>query len=140
MAAKHTEQRPALASLRTSVRPDGCFLVALHRPSYRVANMRDNETIRELGRLEDGGVVTNACNFPPGEVAVPEADGVYEIANPFPFRGTTYIGKAWADARRDDPCGIRLRPRIRRSRDAQRRHCEVRDHQTIHRGVLNLAT
>ena len=43
-------------------------------------------------------------------MAAHETDGVYEIANPFPFRGATYIGKAWADAKRRDPSAICLPP------------------------------
>ena len=39
-----------------------------------------------------------------------EAESVFEIANPFPFRGTTYIGKTWADDKRRDPSAIRLPP------------------------------
>ncbi|HSR37211.1 MAG TPA: hypothetical protein VLL73_08530, partial [Desulfurivibrionaceae bacterium] len=35
-------------------------------------------------------------------------DWVYEIANPFAFRGTTYISKSWAEARAADPSAIRL--------------------------------
>jgi hypothetical protein len=94
--------------LRTSVRPDGRFQVARHRPSYTVANLRSRQGVRELGRLEDGQPVTNQKNFPQGPVATRETDGVYEIANPFPFRGTTYIGKTWADAKRRDPSSICL--------------------------------
>lgn len=95
-------------TLRSSVHPDGRFQFAHHRPSYRVANLRDRDVIDALGRLDDGRAVTNAGNFPKGDVTVPAAEGVYEIANAFPFRGTTYIGKAWADAKRADPTAIRL--------------------------------
>jgi hypothetical protein len=94
--------------LRTSVRPDGRFRVALHQPSYRVANLRPYEHVCELGRFDDGRPVTNQKNFPEGVVDALEADSVFEIANPFPFRGTTYIGKAWADDKRRDPSTIRL--------------------------------
>lgn len=97
--------------LRTSVRPDGRFNVAFHQPSYTATNLRSQEWIDEIGRLEDGRPVTNQQNFPKDAVAVPLPDGVYEIANPFPFRGTTYIGKAWADAKRVDPSSIGLPPR-----------------------------
>ena len=90
------------------MRPEGRFQLALHRPSYRVANLREGRPICELGRLDDGRPLTNARNFPPGEVTVQAADGVYEIANAFPFRGATYIGKAWADAKREHPSAIRL--------------------------------
>ncbi len=102
-----TQSVPALG-LRSCVRPEGRFQLALHRPSYRVANLRESRSICELGRLDDGRTVTNARNFPQGEVTVPAAEGVYEIANAFPFRGTTFIGKAWADAKRGDPTALRL--------------------------------
>ena len=94
--------------LRTSVRPEGRFQVAIHRPSYTVANMRANQQVDQLGRLDDGTPVTNHDNFPAGQVDVPESAEVFEIANPFPFRGATYISKEWADARRDDVASIRL--------------------------------
>lgn len=94
--------------LRTSVRPEGRFEVALHKPSYAVTNLRAHEWVAELGRLRNGQPVTNHQNFPSSGVAVPSADGVYEIANPFPFRGTTFIGKAWADGKRRDPALICL--------------------------------
>jgi hypothetical protein len=35
-------------------------------------------------------------------------DPVFEIANPFPFRGATFIGKAWADAAAADPTRIAI--------------------------------
>ena len=98
----------AAMGLRTSVRPDGRFRVALHQPSYRVANLRPYEQVCELGRFDDGRPVTNQNNFPEGVVDASEADRVFEIANPFPFRGTTYIGKTWADDKRRDPSTIRL--------------------------------
>lgn len=110
MAPNDTEPIPDLESMRSSVRPDGSFRTALHRPADRVTNLREHRAISELGYLEDGAAVTNARNFPRGEVALQDADGVYEIANPFPFRGTTYIGKAWADAKRSDIGAIHLPP------------------------------
>ncbi|MBC2736420.1 MAG: hypothetical protein HF981_18820 [Desulfobacteraceae bacterium] len=97
--------------MRTSVRPDGRFRVARHQPSYRVANLRPHERVCELGRLADGRPVTNQQNFPEGVVDALEAESVFEIANPFPFRGTTYIGKTWADDKRRDPSAICLPPR-----------------------------
>lgn len=108
MTPDFPEQPQPVTNLPSSVRPDGRFQVALHRPSYTVANLRQNEWVCELGRLANGRAVTNAGNFPRGAVEAQEAAGVYEIANPFPFRGTTYIGKAWADAKRRDPASIHL--------------------------------
>jgi len=100
-------EQPATV-LRTCVHPDGRFQVACHLPAYRVANLRASDGGDFLGSLVDGRIIDNRGNFPAGEVQVPDAAGVYEIANPFPFRGATYIGKSWADARRNDPSTIRL--------------------------------
>ena len=112
--------------LRTSVGPDGRFRVARHQPSYRVANLRPHERVCELGRLADGRPVTNQQNFPEGVVDALEAESVFEIANPFPFRGTTYIGKTWADDKRRDPSAIRLPPRPAVSmRQWLREHCSA---------------
>ena len=101
-------QDQSAGDLRTSVRPEGRFAVAFHKPSYDVTNLREHAWVSELGCSADGQSVTNHRNFPPSGVAVPVADEVYEIANPFPFRGTTYIGKAWADSKRRDPASICL--------------------------------
>lgn len=112
--------------LRTSVGPDGRFRVARHQPSYRVANLRPHERVCELGCLADGRPVTNQQNFPEGVVDALEAESVFEIANPFPFRGTTYIGKTWADDKRRDPSAIRLPPQPAVSmRQWLREHCSA---------------
>jgi hypothetical protein len=63
-----------------------------------------------LGRLEDGQPCLNRQNFPEGTLKESGATPIFEIHNPFPFRGTTYISKAWADARAEDPSGIGLPP------------------------------
>jgi hypothetical protein len=94
--------------MRTCVHPDGRFLVVHHRSSFTVDNLRPHHRAQEVGRLGDDTPVTNHANFPEGPVTAHETAGVYEIANPFPFRGTTYIGKAWADAKRGDPSAICL--------------------------------
>jgi hypothetical protein len=91
-----------------------------------VANLRPHERVCELGRLADGRPVTNQQNFPEGVVDALEAESVFEIANPFPFRGTTYIGKTWADDKRRDPSAIRLPPRPAFSmRQWLREHCSA---------------
>lgn len=101
-------------NLRTCVCPDGRFVYGLHRPDYTVTNLRRGQYPEDLGIMPDGSVVDNRGNFPAGDVNVPEADRIYEIPNPFPFRGTTYIGKPWADARAADPASIALprRPQV----------------------------
>jgi len=110
MKSDATGRGPVNRPLRTCVRPDGRFTVAHHRSSFTVTNLRRYSWIKETGRDGDAVAVTNQENFPQGPVAAHEADGVYEIANPFPFRGATYIGKAWADAQRRDPAAICLPP------------------------------
>lgn len=95
-------------NLRTCVLPEGRFRVAVHRPGYRVANLRGDDFVRELGCTHEGRAVTNAANFPEGDVEVPEADAIFEIANPLPFRGTTYIGARYADRAARDPGRIAL--------------------------------
>ncbi len=84
-------------TLRTCVSPEGRFIYGLHRPSYSVANLRDEDYLAPLGRTEAGDIAMNTANFPASAVDEPGADPIYEIPNPFPFRGTTYIGKRWAD-------------------------------------------
>jgi hypothetical protein len=92
----------------TCVAPEGRFIWGVHEPCFRVPNLREEDLILSLGQPRQGESPTNAANFPPGEVEEPGADPIYEVANPFPFRGTTYIGKAWADAAAADPTRIAI--------------------------------
>lgn len=94
--------------LRTCVSPDGRFVFGIHQPAYTVKNLRPQEHLAPLGTLPDGTVLDNARNFPLGDLAVPAADWVYEIANPLAFRGTTFISRSWAEARAANPAAIRL--------------------------------
>ncbi len=94
--------------MRTCVTPDGTFCYGIHAPSYTVRLLRRRSRIESLGSCENGGEVLNTANYPDGDVAVPEADRIYEIANALPFRGTTYIGKAWADRSSAEPERIRI--------------------------------
>jgi hypothetical protein len=98
----------AAACLRTCVSPDGRFRVGIHTPAFAVDNLRKNDFISRLGMMPDGTPVWNHANFPKSNVQEPAADRIYEIANPFPFRGTTFINSAWADpkAGRPDKTGI----------------------------------
>jgi hypothetical protein len=84
-------------TLRTCVAPSGEFVFGIHAPSYTVENLRESDKVETLGALADGTPLDNRKNFPSGEVSVPDAEKVFEVANPFPFRGTTYILKKWAD-------------------------------------------
>ena len=96
--------------LRTCVAPEGRFVYGIHRPAFRVANLRREDPARELGRTLEGESLNNAPNLPAGDVDEPAADWIYEIANPFPFRGATFIVKRWADQRARAPEAIGLPP------------------------------
>lgn len=95
-------------SLRTCVSPEGRFIYGIHRPHFTVPNFRPTTDVAEMGTLPDGTSLRNAANWPSGAVHEPSADWVFEIPNAFPFRGATYIGKAWADKRAVAPASIRL--------------------------------
>lgn len=91
-----------------SVTPEGKFVYGIHKPQYKVANFRDNKLITELGRTTEGNPVDNSANYPDGELEVIGADWIFEIHNPFPFRGATFIDKEWADASASNPERIRI--------------------------------
>lgn len=94
---------------RTSgVSPSGHFIYGIHRPTFTADNFREHTWLADLGTRSDGSRHQNSANFPEGPVHAPVADPIYEIPNAFPFRGTTYIGKTWADARAKRPESIRL--------------------------------
>lgn len=94
--------------LRTCVSPAGRFVYGVHRPRFTADNFRKTDETALLGTLPDGTDHRNTANFPPGPVHEPAADWIFEVPNAFPFRGTTYIGKAWADARAGTPESILL--------------------------------
>lgn len=94
--------------LRTCVAPGGHFVVGRHNPQFRSKNLRQEDHVLSLGKAQDGKDQLNLLNFPADDVEVPSSQGVYEIANPLPFRGVTYIGKAWADAAASDPTRIAI--------------------------------
>jgi hypothetical protein len=95
-------------TLRTCVSPKGHFIYGLHRPSFTADNFRKEDHLADLGKFPDGRVHRNTANFPHGPVHEPSADQIFEIPNAFPFRGSTYIGKAWADAKAEKPESITL--------------------------------
>lgn len=95
-------------AIRTCVAPDGRFVYGVHRPAFEVENLRENDTIRTLGVGPDGVRVDNRTNFPAGTVEAPHASVIFEIPNPFPFRGVTYINRAWADPMAAHPERIAL--------------------------------
>ncbi len=95
----------------TSISPQGRFRVGVHTPTYQVSNLRRRDHLCTLGLHEDDVVVDNQRNFPLGDVVVDNARPVYEICNPLPFRGCTFINSGWADDRASDPGLIALAPR-----------------------------
>ena len=110
--------------LNTSIQPGGRFQVGRHAPSYTVANLRERDCRQSLGQLAGGGEVANTANFPEHDVAVTGARTIYEIPNPLPFRGCTYIDSGWAAARTADPGSIRIAPPPPVSlRDMLGQHC-----------------
>lgn len=96
--------------LKTCVTSTGKFKVGLHRPSYRVRNLRDQDFFLRLGSLPNEAAVVNQANFPPGDVEEQAGRWIYEIPNAFPFLGATYIDSGWAAARAADPGMIRIAP------------------------------
>lgn len=95
-------------NLGTCVLPSGQFVFGIHKPSFTADNLRENDRIQQLGLISNHTPYVNHANFPPKSVMEPGAGWVYEIPNPFPFRGTTYVGKSWADARAKNISSIRL--------------------------------
>jgi hypothetical protein len=91
---------------RTCVTPEGSFSVGIHDPGFRVENLRENTHLSTLGELPDGTPVDNRVNFPSSSVSADRTDRIYEVANPFPFRGTTFINSAWADRHAGKPATI----------------------------------
>jgi hypothetical protein len=85
------------------VDPSGRFRVGVHQPEFEVKNLRENRYIERLGTLSNGTFVDNQVNFPKENVQEPSADKIFEIANPFPFRGTTFINSAWANGHAGHP-------------------------------------
>ena len=97
-----------MMDIRSCVGKDGRFIVGVHTPSFHIKNLRDKDYVSSLGQLEDGTPVDNTVNFPKKDLYEPKADIIYEIANPFPFRGTTYINSAWADQKAAHPDTIKI--------------------------------
>ncbi len=94
--------------LRTCVALSGEFVFGIHTPSFRVRNLRERDYVTSLGTFGDGQPRENQENFPDGDVEEPRADPIFEVPNPFPFRGATYIIKRSADRKAEDPASISL--------------------------------
>ena len=101
----------AMERYRNCVTPEGVFTYGIHKPSYTVKNLRQQTTPGHLGRCSDGTPIGNRLNYPEGDVEVGAANWIFEIANPLPFRGATFIDKSWADARATEPSKIHLAER-----------------------------
>ena len=87
--------------LRTCITPEKQFVYGIHKPSYTVCNLRAGKKIERLGAIkgrDDEQVLDNRGNYPDGTLAIGKADWIFEIPNPFSFRGTTFIDQEWADA------------------------------------------
>lgn len=97
-------------TLRSSVTPQKQFIYGIHKPDYIATNLRLETSIHSLGHLDSGDVYSNQANFPANDVKVTDADWIFEIPNPFSFRGTTFIDKEWADNRANNPQKISLPP------------------------------
>lgn len=94
--------------IRTSVVPGGAFRVGIYQPEYEVVNLRQHAHTLNLGKLNDGTLLANNANFVTGDVHVKSTKTIYEIRNPFPFRGCTYIDSSWAVSRSANPQSITL--------------------------------
>ncbi len=94
--------------LESCVTPEGKFIYGIHKPSYQVTNLRQNSRLETLGLDNYGTPVKNSQNFPNGEIGVENADWIFEIPNPLPFKGRTFIDKEWADASAKEPERIRI--------------------------------
>ncbi|MFA6899909.1 MAG: hypothetical protein WC256_06845 [Desulfurivibrionaceae bacterium] len=95
-------------TVRSCVHPSGQFVYGVHAPSYQVVNLRENDCVEPLGAFLGDNPYLNQGNFPEGDLQVDRADAIYEIVNPFPFRGVTYISSAWAAPRAVNPSVIKL--------------------------------
>ena len=87
---------------RTCVAPSGRFVYGVHKPSYSVSNLRQDDTIQVFGTDLHGRPLHNHINFPRKDLKVSGSEIIFEIPNPFSFRGSTYILKSWADAKVED--------------------------------------
>jgi hypothetical protein len=97
-------------SIRTCISPKGKFIYGIHQPSYDVDNFRQNDMIQPLGHDSDGRTQFNEDNYPADNICIQEACVIYEIPNAFPFKGTTFIKKQWADKKKGHLTDISLTP------------------------------
>jgi hypothetical protein len=98
-------------TLRTCISPKGKFIYGIHQPSYDVNNLRPEDRIQPLGQFSDERCHLNTINFPTEDLCIQQADVIYEIPNAFPFKGTTYIKKRWADQKKGQLSNFLLPPK-----------------------------
>jgi hypothetical protein len=95
-----------MKKIRSCVSPHNHFIYGIHKPSYTVSNLRGSKNVERLGSitgaLEGEPELDNRDNYPDGTLSIDKADWIFEIPNPFPFRGTTFIDQEWADASASD--------------------------------------
>ncbi len=94
---------------RTCVSPSGTFVYGIHKPDYTVINLREKEHIAVMGHIGDETEVDNKVNFPADDVKIDNADWVFEVSNPFPFMGATFILKSSADRKIEDANPFRFK-------------------------------
>ena len=104
---KNKKQKTKQKMVKSSVTPDG-FRVGIHKPSYHVPNLRCHDYPLSLGLLDDGTSRTNVGNFPQGAVREKNGRWIYEIINPFPFRGAVFIDSNWAETMAARPEKIKI--------------------------------
>lgn len=83
--------------IESCVTPDGDFKYGIHKPAFTVTNLRGKTVYDTLGKDDQDNIVENRRNYPDADVHVEEADWIFEIPNPLPFKGRTFIDKVWAD-------------------------------------------
>ncbi len=96
---------------RSCVSPGKQFIFGIHKPGYVTKNLRTHNNIVSLGTTSSGSSISNNANFPETDVIVAKADWIFEVANPFSFKGSTFINKKWADTNALTPERIQLPPK-----------------------------
>lgn len=99
-------------NLPTCVTPNGKFTYGIHRPAFDAVNLRESDARASLGTSESGEIFINHANFPSGDVREPGGEKIYEVPNPFSFRGSTFILERWADRCALDPDRIPKPPQV----------------------------
>ena len=95
-------------ALKSGISKYGQFRIGIHRPSFKIKNLREKDHTTTIGKLENNQAILNNINFPDEDIDEQDADWIFEIPNAFPFRGTTYITKSWADEKSSNPALIGL--------------------------------